>query len=616
VTHTYNCAVNLRLRQQPKQWVVVASGAVCVQALLSLLWHHSFRLTAFGDLIQCVLLLFCVLSVLPNVAHEEGRTRLFWVLMGAGFGTWLSAQMLWTYFEIFLHREVPNPFVGDVVLFLHIVPMMAALALQPHLRRDDRSARLGSFDFALLLIWWLYLFLFIVIPWQYVYPSETVYGRSFDVLYLSEHLVFLSALTMVWRRSTGRWRIIYGYLLGAASLYAISSIAASVAIDLHVYYTGSLYDLPLLAAIAWFSGVGSLARALSQESQPTATILSKPGVWAGRLAMSAVFSTPFMIVWAVFVGHPPQSVRTYRLVLTVGTMLVMGALVFFKQHLLNEELIRLLRASHDSLEEVSRLKDDLVGKEKSLTWFSRELQRKNLELQEVSFTDSLTGLWNRRYLEEVLASDAGLVLRERSRAPESATGATGCRDLVFLMVDVDSFKKVNDCYGHATGDELLREIAKRLSSVVRKSDLLVRWGGEEFLIMTRSADRSGISMFCDRILDVMAAERFELSNSISLRKTCSIGWAPYPWCETDVEAICPEDVIELADTALYLAKAEGRNQSVGFLPSELAIVSPQRINPSRLREEHSSLIRVVRAPGENREVYGEARPESRVAKPT
>ena len=588
----------------------MVSGAVCAQALLSLLWTHSFRLTAFGDLIQCVLLLFCVLSVLPSVAQENGRARLFWVLMGAGFGTWLAAQMLWTYFEIFLHREVPNPFVGDVVLFLHIVPMMAALALQPHRRRDDPLAKLGSFDFALLLIWWLYLFLFVVIPWQYVYPSEAVYGRSFDALYLAEHLVFLSTLALVWRRSAGRWRIIYAYLLGAASLYAISSIAASVAIDLHVYYTGSLYDLPLLAAIAWFSSAGPLARTLPQETQLAATAPSHASIWAARLAMLAVFSTPFMIVWAVSGGREPQSVRTYRVVLTVSVMLIMGGLVFLKQHLLDRELIRLLRVSQENFEEVSRLKDDLVGKERSLTWYSRELQRKNLELQEVSFTDSLTGLWNRRYLEEVLAGDAGLISRQRERGYDPASGDFDRRSLIFLMVDIDSFKKVNDSYGHAVGDELLRRVAKRLSSVVRKSDLLVRWGGEEFLIMTRSADRLGISLFCDRILEVMASERFELSNSISVRKTCSIGWAPYPWCEADPEAICPEDVIELADVALYRAKAEGRNQSVGFLPSELAMSSPERIEPANLRDEHSGLVRVVRALGEKRDVDSKVEPSS------
>jgi predicted signal transduction protein with EAL and GGDEF domain len=148
--------------------------------------------------------------------------------------------------------------------------------------------------------------------------------------------------------------------------------------------------------------------------------------------------------------------------------------------------------------------------------------------------------------------------------------------------------------------------------VVRKSDLLVRWGGEEFLIMTRSTDRSGIPAFCGRILDVMASERFELSNNISLRNTCSIGWAPYPWCEAAVEAICPEDVIELADVALYLAKSEGRNQSVGFLPSDVAVTSPHRISAASLRDEQSSLIRVVKALGEKREVFGETGSDRRL----
>jgi diguanylate cyclase (GGDEF)-like protein len=543
-----------------------------------------------------------LLSDLPNIAQAQGRTRLFWLLIGLGFGTWLGAQVLWTYFEIFLHREVPNPFVGDVVLFLHIVPMMAALALQPHLRQDDPLAKLGFLDFALLLTWWLYLFLYVVIPWQYVYPSEAVYGRSFDLLYLSEHLVFLSALLLVWRRSTGQWRITYAYLLGAAALYAISSIAASVAIDFHLYYTGSLYDVPLVASIALFSGIGPIARAFSQRNQPSTMGVAKASIWAAHLAMAAVFSTPFMIFWALFCGTVPHMVRTYRILLTVGTMLVMGGLVFLKQHFLDRELIRLLRVSHENLDQVSRLRDDLVTKEQALTSLSRELQRKNLELQEVSFTDSLTGLWNRRYLEEVLASDAGQIIRERGRVRQDTPTNVDPRSITFLMVDIDSFKNVNDSYGHVVGDELLRKVAKRLAAVVRKSDLLVRWGGEEFLIMTRSADQLGISVFCERILDAMASERFELSNNISVNKTCSIGWASYPWCEADIDAICPEDVIELADMALYRAKVQGRHQSVGFLPSNLATSSPERIDHFNLRDEHSGLIRVVRTLGEKRTV--------------
>ena len=582
-----------------KKWIKPAALLLGLHAALSLLLRRGFWLTTFGDLIQCILLLSCTLSILPNAAAGKGKARLFWLLMGAGFATWLTAQMLWTYFEVFLRREVPNPFVGDIVLFLHIVPMMAALALEPHKQRNESWSRFGSLDFLLLLIWWLYLFLFVVIPWQYVYPSEALYGRSFDVLYLSEHIVFLFVLSLVWRRSTGSWKVIYSHLLGAASLYAMSSIAASIAIDFGLYYTGSLYDLPLVASIVWFMGVGLIARTLSPAIREATTSFPEHGIWAARLAMLAVFSTPFMVVWAVFGGQAPEVVRTYRLVLTLGVMLVMGFLVFAKQHWLDQELIHLLQASHNNLDEMCQLRDDLVNKEKSLRWYSMELQRKNVELQEISFTDSLTGLWNRRYLEEVLAADAGLAMRNRSRAHEHTTGDLERHNLIFLMVDVDSFKKVNDDYGHAVGDELLRKVAKRLSGVVRKSDLLVRWGGEEFLIMSRSTDPLGVPVFCGRILDAISSEPFDLGNKINVRKTCSVGWASYPWCEEAIEAICPEEAIELADAALYDAKASGKNQSVGYVPSDAAIAAPERINFASLREEKSSLIKTIRTSSEN-----------------
>lgn len=503
---------------------------------------------------------------------------------------WLSAQILWTYIEVFLRREIPNPFVGDVVLFLHIVPMMGALAVQPHRQRDEYSARLGSLDLLLLLIWWLYLFLFVVIPWQYTYPSEALYGRSFDLLYLSEHIVFLVCVALAWRRSTGTWKHVYAQFFGAGALYAASSIAASVAIDFHLYYTGSLYDVPLVAAMAWFLIAGLVGRMALPGDTPAKTIFGNRSIWAARLAMAAVFSMPLMIPWAAFAGQAPQSVRTYRLLLTVGTMLSMGILVFVEQHLLDGELIALLRASHKNFEEMCGLKEDLEHKEQSLKWHSKELQRKNIELQQISFTDSLTGTWNRRYLEETLAAEASLVLRGYQQGDQSSKDR---RVLIFIMVDVDDFKRVNDEYGHKLGDELLQKIAERLSKLVRKSDVLVRWGGEEFLIMSRSADAAGIAVFCERILDVVFSEPFILSNGLKLHKSCSIGWAPYPWCIDVFEAICAEEVIELADSALYLAKSTGKNRSIGYLPSEVAGRSPEQINMRSLLDRPSNLVTII-----------------------
>jgi diguanylate cyclase (GGDEF)-like protein len=569
-------------------------AVVCVHVLVSLLAPRSIGLTAFGDLTQCVLLFCATLAVLSNIRTSYKKAKLFWALMAFGCGMWLCTQILWTYFEVFLRQDAPNPFVGDVVLFLHVVPMMAALVVQPHIQRNDHSLRLISLDFFLLLTWWLYLYLFIVIPWQYVSPNETAYGHSFDLLYACEQIVLIAGIGLVWKRSHGSWHIIYGRLFKAALFYSAGSILAGVAIDYHQYYTGSLYDVPLVAAMAWFAAVGFMARASSTDQPTDQEPRHSHSMWTARLAMVAVFSTPLMVAWAEFGAGAPQQVRSYRLFLTIGAMVFMGALVFLKQHWMDRELLHLLRLSSKNLDEMCKLKDELESKEQSLRWHGLELQRKNLELQEISFTDPLTGVWNRRYLEEILTAEAGQVLRNYERARGSDIRKLDHRDLVFIMVDMDFFKEVNDLHGHPAGDRLLQRVAERLTGVVRKSDVLVRWGGEEFLIMSRSADPSGTPAFCERVLDIMASEAFDLGHGVRVRKTCSVGWAPFPWSRGAYEAVCAEEIIELADTALYRAKAGGRNQGVGILPGDGAVANPHAITLDALQTDKGVLTRTVR----------------------
>jgi diguanylate cyclase (GGDEF)-like protein len=570
------------------------SAVVGVHILVSLLAPRGFALTAFGDILQNLILFAATIGVALNMRRATPRARLFWALLALGLATWLISQLMWTYVEVYLRHEAPNPFFGDVILFLHIVPMMAAVALQPHLQQNNRTVHVGSLDFALLLTWWLYLYLFVVIPWQYVHPVESVYGRSFDLLYVCEELVLAASLVLVWRRSNGPWRRIYFDLFVATLIYCVASLMASEAIDLHLYYTGSLFDVPLIAGIAWFMRIGFLPYETAEEDCPGESASRGYGIWKARLAMVAVFVTPLMVGWAEFAGKAPQSVRTYRLLLTVAVMVVMGALVFVKQHLLDQELLSLLRSSRNNLDEMCRLKDELENKEHSLRWHSLELQRKNLELQEISFTDVLTGIWNRRYLEEILTAEAGQVLRNYQRARGSGIRKLDHRDLVFIMVDVDFFKQVNDRHGHPAGDRLLQLVAQRLSTVVRKSDVLVRWGGEEFLIMSRSTDPSGTPAFCSRVLEVMSAEPFDLGHGISVKKTCSVGWAAYPWTRGAFEAICAEESIALADAALYLAKDLGRNQGVGIVATDVASQNPEAIGLVAIREGNPPLARTIR----------------------
>ena len=521
--------MGVRLIARDKWWIFVCS-LVFLGAILSFAVPRGHTLTAIGDVTQCLLLAVALFSLLANTKQAEQRARYFWALLALGCGLWLVAQVLWTYFEVVLRQEAPNPFLGDVVLFLHLVPMMAAFAVEPDRERSDSGSQLGGIDFALLLTWWLYLYLFVVIPWQYVSPNEAAYGRSFDFLYLLEHLAFLACVNAAWLRSTGAWKIVYGHLMGAASVYAAASIAASFAIDFGAYYTGSLYDLPLLIAMAWFVAAALVARKLNLHAETTKVVHEGRHSWVSALAMLAILSLPAMAGWALYASDTPARVRDFRVILTLIAMMVMGTLTWIKQYGLD-----------------------------------KQLGRANQELREDSLTDLLTGARNRRFFAGTIAADAQQAIRAYGGPEGGQTGRN--QDLVFYLIDADSFKDVNDRYGHDAGDELLLQIAQRISTAIRYSDVLIRWGGDEFLVLSRYTNRDESGSLPTRVLKALASEPFRLKSGVKLRSTCSIGWAVFPWFVQQPDAIEYQDVLRLADNALYEAKKTGRNRAVGMLPS-------------------------------------------------
>src|SRR5437868_432 len=320
-----------------KSWILLSAGTVLAQALASLLLRPGFTLLAISDVVQCVLLFAGLLSFVLSLLSTYGRVRLFWILMSLGMGLWFSYQLLWTYFEVVLRQDVPNPFGGDIVLFLHIVHMMAALALLPHADQDQQVSRLGSLDFALLLVWWLYLYLYAVIPWQYAHTDATIYEHSLNALYLTEKVAFLAALAVVWYRSEKGWKVLYAHFFAAMLVYALSSYVANWGIERNTYYSGSLYDVPLAVSMAWFFVVGIVASELAPKARAIRTG-STHGVWVARLGMIAIFSLPLFAAWSMFDVSIPKSVSRFRLILTLSAMLVMGVMVFFKQHVLDREL--------------------------------------------------------------------------------------------------------------------------------------------------------------------------------------------------------------------------------------------------------------------------------------
>ena len=348
-----------------KLWSCLLSALVLAQTAASLRMARGEALTIASDLIQGALLLVATAAFFPNTLPSRSampRARVFWILMTGSILFRLAYQGMWTYFEVIKRQEVPEPFSGDVVLFLHLVPAMAALAVLPHLRDGGRDTRIRLLDLSLLLTWWVFLYVYVVIPWQTLQVDGAIYGHNFNLLYLTEKLVLLVSLAILAYTAHGGWRHLYGQLLGASALYASSSYVANWAIERQIYYSGSIYDIPLTISIAWMAIVAlSASRWDLSESKPNQPIF---GVWISRLAMLAIFSLPGFAVWARLQAPSSSPVARFRITLTLLTMVVMGAMAFWRQRLLGNELSRLLEESHRSFEDLKTLQAQLIQSEK------------------------------------------------------------------------------------------------------------------------------------------------------------------------------------------------------------------------------------------------------------
>jgi signal transduction histidine kinase len=355
-----------RIKHMSKRGTAWAGALACLvfaQAAASLFLRRGFALIATSDLVQLALLCFASASCVSAALRSRSRTRLFWGLMGLGLASWSCYQGLWTYLEVLKRQEVPGLFIGDAILFLHIVPMMAALALQPNVQQDDRDLRLGSLDFALLLLWWLYLYAYSVLPWQYIHPNQSAYDLNLKGSYSTEQLAFVIGVAYLWAGSSGLWKNIYANWLGASLLYSLGSYIANSAIARGRYYSGSLYDVPLAVAVAWMAVPAVFALKQSPDAAKPSPSVAR-GVWAARLGMIAVFSLPIFAGIALSDAEIPASVRTFRLAVTLAGMVLMGGLVFLKQHYLDLELISLLQSSQRAFEEAQRLQTQLIQSEK------------------------------------------------------------------------------------------------------------------------------------------------------------------------------------------------------------------------------------------------------------
>jgi diguanylate cyclase (GGDEF)-like protein len=196
-----------------------------------------------------------------------------------------------------------------------------------------------------------------------------------------------------------------------------------------------------------------------------------------------------------------------------------------------------------------------------------ELRAVNEELENLSLTDPLTGLKNRRFLYTCMPKDVAQMMRTHRDLDQSDLRRAKLNvDVLILMVDIDHFKSVNDRHGHSAGDLVLQQVAAILQRTTRESDIVARWGGEEFLVVARNTARADARILPERIRSAMDAHRFDIGEAEPISCTCSIGFSVFPLAPAAPALFNWEEIAEIADVCLYAAKRSGRNAWVGIIP--------------------------------------------------
>ena len=186
--------------------------------------------------------------------------------------------------------------------------------------------------------------------------------------------------------------------------------------------------------------------------------------------------------------------------------------------------------------------------------YIRFSQKRRLARQykELSIVDTLTGLKNRRFLEQNIKRELGYIKRTQ--------GTKDSNELGIYLIDIDHFKQVNDTYGHAAGDKVLIEFARRINTAIRDVDLFVRWGGEEFLLVARlEHGQKSMMALANRLSEAAKKSPYQVDKNTEIEVTCTIGAVTYPCADKSTMDISWNKLVKLSDMALYYGKHKQRD---------------------------------------------------------
>lgn len=344
---------------------LIGGASVVVSfALIPLVFPSSLLRLAVGDLFPLLILVATTVLSFKNSADSRGHMRMFWSLMTTGFAMWTLNQAGWAWYELIARKPLPDPFPGDVILFLHVVPIMGAVAIRPNEADQREGTLMSGLNVLILLVWWVIVYAYFVFPQEFIFTEVRVYTLRWDLLYLVENLILIGISASAYFSASGAWRRFYGSIAIASVLYTFASEALNAAIARGIYRTGGIYDIPFLLAILAFLWVAWNGRRSLEQMEEMSSIPRTSRPFAPLMAQLALLSLPAMGYYALFLSHDPPHLSRIRFAVAMAGVAILAFFVFLKQYLLDHRLLHLLNRSRSSFDNLKRLQSRVIQQAK------------------------------------------------------------------------------------------------------------------------------------------------------------------------------------------------------------------------------------------------------------
>ena len=399
----------------------LAGGIVVLVSLCAALYVPPGReLTAFGDGLQTALIGLAAVLAFQNIRKTHARLRIFWFVFFAGVSAFTVSNVIWSVQEVLFARSVPDVPVVDVLLFLKIVPLCAAALIAPDREESLRFRAFGLLDVGILMVYSFYLFMFGVYAFRLVPGATDLYNFYFNLADAIGNQLFAVCTAIAFLRAQGRWRTIHLLYFAGAACYGLASNLSNVAIDLGRYYTGSLYDVPLIAGevalvCVALAGRDPQLQANATQSPADDEIRGHHSFAASHLAMLVALSTPLIGIWSV--DHSATAgLRSFRIIVTLVTIFVLTLLISLKQDLLTAGLIQSVASLSTTYRSINRFKSHLTQSEKLTSLGELVAQVANqIKGCMTSILDSSSRLASRSETESRIQSMAGKIGQHAQR---------------------------------------------------------------------------------------------------------------------------------------------------------------------------------------------------------